>query len=164
MTTRRLITRLMGVIVAVALTGCTSAPTIQPQAEPPIILQTIEPTVSTTPTLQMVSGTIRWVSSTEWVILDNAAHTPTGLASVTVMADRVRVSYDFTAATVSSLQATSDEAFASADVRVGASVGLNYTDIYFYMPSHGSNPVDPRTLSKSWANVWITGWFWVDPA
>lgn len=103
-----------------------------------------------------VSGTIRWVNSTTWEIVDDAAHEPTGMASVTPYSTYVRVDYDFTAAEVGSCQVTSDEAFASADVRVGTSVGLDNMRIYFYMPSYGSTPVPPSLLSKAGANVWIT--------
>jgi len=109
-----------------------------------------------------ISGTIRWVNSTTWEPVADAGHTPTGITSVTVLSDRVRVNYDFTAEKVSSFQATPDEAFASADVRVGASVGLTYADIFFYMPAYGSTPVNPALLSKAGANVWLTGWFEVE--
>ena len=76
-----------------------------------------------------------------------------------MLRDRVRVYYAFTAEKVSSLQATPDESFAAANVRVGASVALDHADIFFYMPSYGSRPVPPSLLSKSNANVWITGIF-----
>ena len=108
-----------------------------------------------------ISGTIRWINSSTWVALDNAGHRPIGIASVQVMSDRVRVHYDFTAGHVSSVQVTPDEGFASAGVRVGASVGFTYMDIYFYMGT-SSTPVNPTLLSKSGANVWITGTFFSD--
>lgn len=128
----------------------------------PDVTPTPAPTATSAPAESSgpdVSGTIRWVNSTTWTVLDDAGHTPTGIASVQVMADRVRVNYTFTAEKVSSFQATPDESFASADVRVGASVGLSYTDVFFYMPSYGASPVPPKLLSKAGANVWLTGWF-----
>lgn len=115
----------------------------------------------TTPTekdLTPVSGTIRWVNSTTWVVLDDAGHEPVGIESVTLFPSFVRVDYDFTADEVGSCQVTADESFAQADVRVGASVGVDYLDISFFMPSWGTTPVPPSLLSKAAANVWITCW------
>lgn len=103
-----------------------------------------------------LSGTIRWVNSTTWVALDDAGHQPTGIDSVELLSNRVRVHYETDIEKVGSCQVTPDEAFASADVRVGASVGLEYLDVYFYMPSYGATPVPPSLLSKAGANVWIT--------
>ena len=105
---------------------------------------------------QLLSGTIRWVNSTTWTVLNDTGHADTGLDYPQLMADRVRVHYDECAQTVGSLQVTPDESFQSAGVRVGASVGLCYADIYFYMGT-STTPVDPSLLSKSGANVWITG-------
>jgi hypothetical protein len=126
----------------------------------PLTTDTTCATETTSPvdSMAMVSGTIRWVSSTQWIVLDDAGHTPTGISSVTLLPDRVRVNYNFTATKVSSLQVTPDEAFSSASVRVGASVGLTYADIYFYMGT-SQTPVNPALLSKSGANVWLTGFF-----
>lgn len=106
-----------------------------------------------------VSGTIRWVNATTWTVLDDAGHTPTGIASVTVYPTYLQVNFDQTYAEVSSFQATVDESFASANVRVGASVSYSYARLFFYMPASGSTPVNPATLSKAGANVWLTGWF-----
>jgi hypothetical protein len=103
-----------------------------------------------------VSGTIRWVNSTTWVALDDAGHEPLGIESVTVFPSFVRVDYDFTADKVGSCQVTPDESFAQSDVRVGTSVGVDYLDVFYFMPSYGSTPVPPSLLSKAAANVWIT--------
>jgi hypothetical protein len=107
-----------------------------------------------------VSGTIRWVDPTTWEAITDAGHEPTGIASVELMANRVRIHHDFTATKVSSVQVTPDEAFASVAVRTGASVGLTYTDVFFYLPATGSTPVNPALLTKAGANVWVTGIFW----
>jgi hypothetical protein len=112
--------------------------------------------------MAMVSGTVRWVNSSTWVALDDAGHTPTGIASVEVTSSYVKINHDFTASKISSFQATVDEAFASAHVTVGASVGYNYTILRFYMPG-SSAPVNPTLLSKFGANVWLTGFFHVAP-
>ncbi len=146
-------------LVAVALVvGTAPQLATTPTSEAPLSSTAVatEPPVDNTPD---VSGTIRWVSASQWVVLDDAGHVPNGIESVTVTSSYVRVDYDFTATTVSSVQVTPDEGFASSNVRVGASVGLDYMLIYFYMPSSGSTPVNPTLLSKAGANVWITGWF-----
>lgn len=109
---------------------------------------------------RFISGTMRWVSPTEWATICDDGHEPTGIARVERRADRVRVHYDFTASKVGSLQVTPDEQFASASVRVGASVGLSYADVFFYMS--GTAPVDPALLTKKSANVWLTGHFLVE--
>lgn len=139
-------------LLVAVLVGC-SITLPNTQVEPPAPVVTAVPE----PELRLVSGTIRWASSTQWVVLDDAAHTSEGIESVQLLADRVRVHYTFDGEKVSSLQVTSDEAFTSANVRVGASVGLSYADVFFYMPSYGSRPVPPALLSKQGANVWITG-------
>ena len=82
---------------------------------------------------------------------------PTGPSKRITTTSPGLISPAFTAEKVSSLQATPDESFAAANVRVGASVALDHADIFFYMPSYGSRPVPPSLLSKSNANVWITG-------
>lgn len=112
--------------------------------------------------MYFLSGTIRRVSASAWDVVDDAGHCSRGIASVELRADRVRVHHDFTAWKVSSLQATPDDAFSASNVRVGASVGYAYTDIYFYMGA-SSAPVSPALLSKAGANVWLTGWFEQSP-
>ena len=104
-----------------------------------------------------VCGTIRWVSAASWAAIEDAGHHATGIASVEVFADHLRVNYGFAALSVAAMQVSPDEAFAAAGVRVGASVGLAYADLYFYMGA-SSVPVNPALLTKAGANVWITGW------
>jgi len=105
-----------------------------------------------------VSGTIRWVDSETWIALNDAGHRPSGIASVEPLADRVRVTYSECAEKVGHLQATPDEQFAAAGVRVGASVGLCYADVFFYMGA-SDVPVNPGLLSRQGANVWLSGEF-----
>lgn len=161
--TRSILT--MAAVAAAFLVGWVVAPTmtqsIAVAADEVCEVPPTDPPVDPVPvsTIPDVSGTIRWVNNTTWTVLNDAGHTPEGIASVQMMTDRVRVHFTFTATKVSSFQATPDEAFASADVRVGASVSYAYADIYFYMPASGSTPVNPALLSKAGANVWLTGWF-----
>lgn len=108
-------------------------------------------------TTLMLSGTIRH-ASTGWYAINNASHTPTGIGTIDTLPDRVRVWFAFAPSSISSLQATPDESFTAAGVRVGASVGLEYVDVFFYMGT-SQTPVDPRLLTRANANVWLTGWF-----
>lgn len=108
-----------------------------------------------------LSGSIRY-APTGWAPIENAAHAPLGMSSVTTLPDRVRVWYSEPIDTVGSLQATVDESFAAAGVRVGASVGLRYVDLFFYMGA-SPTPVDPSLLTRAGANVWLTAWPGVTP-
>lgn len=110
------------------------------------------------PTKLEVYGTVRWVDRDSWMVLDDAGHQPSGIASVVPYSNRVRVTYDECVYRVGYLHVTPDEAFTAAGVRVGASVGLCYADLFFYMGT-SQTPVDPRLLSRAGANVWISGEF-----
>lgn len=103
-----------------------------------------------------IGGTIRWTSATTWTVLNDAGHMSEGIASVQPLADRVRVTYTECGDRVRDMQVTPDEQFASASVRVGASVGLCHADVFFYMGA-SSTPVNPALLTKAGANVWISG-------
>jgi hypothetical protein len=109
-----------------------------------------------------LSGTVRRMSATSWVALEDVGHTSRGIADVELRSDRVRVHHAFTAWKVSSFQATPDDSFTAAGVRVGASVSYGYTDLLFYMGA-SQVPVDPSLLSRAGANVWLTGWFEQEP-
>lgn len=106
-----------------------------------------------------VSGTIRYENPTSWGTVEDAGHHANGIMQVEAMSDRVRIWLSFTANQIGSVQVTPDERFAAADVRVGASVGLNFIDVFFYTPKGGSKPVKPSTLTRLDANVWVSGWF-----
>lgn len=147
---RRLITAIAAVLAVLAFATSPTTVDTAPAA-----------TVTASPIdcAQWVSGTIRWTSPTTWATVDDTAHRSTGIAAVVLYPDHLRVDYTFTATTVSSLQVTPDEAFTSAGVRFGASVGLDHADIYAYMPAYGTTPVNPALLTKAGANVWLTGLF-----
>lgn len=109
--------------------------------------------------LNQIGACLRRKSLTEWCVLDDAGHTPVGADRVEIVGkNRVRLHYDFTAHKVVTFSATPDEQFAAANVRCGASVGLRYADIYFYMGA-SSVPVDPGLLAKAGANIWVHGLF-----
>lgn len=104
-----------------------------------------------------LSGTVRH-TATGWAAVDDSTHTPTGIALIETLADRVRVWYGFSPVGIGSVQATPDEQFAAAGVRVGASVGMEYLNLFFYIGS-SQTPVNPALLTRAGANVWLTGWF-----
>lgn len=104
-----------------------------------------------------LSGTIRH-SVTGWYVINDAAHQPTGFGTIETLPDRVRVWYATPVAKVGSVQVTPDESFTAAGVRVGASVGLERMDVFFYMGT-SQTPVNPAQLTRANANVWVTGWF-----
>jgi hypothetical protein len=132
-------------------------PPTEPEPEP-------EPEPTPTPTpdpelqVQEIGGTIRWANRYQWALVDDRAHTPYGTSHVLVLKDRVRIFYEFGAAEVRDFSVTVDDEFASADVRVGASVGLTYADVFFFM-GNSKKRVNPSLLSKKGANVWYSGSF-----
>lgn len=109
-----------------------------------------------------VACTVRRVSATEWTAISDSGHEPVNVASVAIVSgDRVRITYSSPATKVISVAATPDEAFSAAGsggVRVGASVALTHTDLFFYNGT-SSTPVDPGTLTTSYANIWFIGIF-----
>lgn len=109
--------------------------------------------------LRQIGACLRRTGLTSWVCLDDSGHTSVGVESVEIVGkSRVRVRYDFTADKVVTFSCTPDEVFTAAGVRCGASVGLSYADIYFYMGA-SKVPVDPGLLSAAGANVWVSGLF-----
>lgn len=105
----------------------------------------------------ILSGTIRWRPDGSWATISDAAHEPVGFGVVECLPDRVRVHYAEPVSVIHSVQVTPDEAFTAAGVRCGASVGLEFLDVQFFMS--GASPVPPALLSRAGANVWITGHF-----
>lgn len=106
---------------------------------------------------QLIGGTIRYIDASTWGFVSDANHAPTGLASVTYMADRLRVNFDFTASKVSTFIASPDETIGSVNgIRLGSSVGLSFADIFIYT-STSSTPINPNTLSNPSGNIWLYG-------
>lgn len=104
-----------------------------------------------------LSGTIRH-STSGWYVINDAGHQPTGFGTIETLPDRVRIWYAAPVLKVGSVQVTPDESFTAAGVRVGASVGLERMDVFFYMGT-SQTPVNPALLTRANANVWVTGWF-----
>jgi hypothetical protein len=73
-------------------------------------------------------------TGTGWYVLDDANHTPLGIASVDDSTGDIVLTYDFTAsATITSIVAL-DESFARTGLKIGASVGNTSLTIETYHP------------------------------
>ncbi len=95
-----------------------------------------------------------------WAVLDDADHTPIGVASVSVSSTAITVNYDFTAATIHTNIVTVDETFATTPTQylVGASSGLS--SMVIYMSVAGTpGVVDPTTVVSATGNLWVYGIF-----
>lgn len=106
-----------------------------------------------------VGGVLRNTGS-GWHVLDDAGHQPSGLGAVTQTSTYVEVQHLTAALEVHEVQVTVDEYYASVGLRVGASVGLTRTRIFFYQGT-STTPVDPATLTAANGNIWLSGSFWV---
>lgn len=82
---------------------------------------------------RVVAGVLRNTGS-GFTVLDDAAHTPIGIASVSSDATKITVNYSFTAATVGGLVVACDETFAQLGYVPGPSVGLSSSDINISQP------------------------------
>lgn len=72
---------------------------------------------------------------TGWYLIDTPGHTPAGVSHATTEVDgTLRVHYAAIASEVGSVSITVDETYAPTDLRVGASVGLAYTELQFFAP------------------------------
>lgn len=107
---------------------------------------------------KLVGGTVRYLTASSWGFINDAAHAPTGFASATYMADRIRVTYDFTASKVCTFVALPDETMSTVSgIRMGSSVGLTYADIFIYTSAGGATPINPSGLSNPSGNIWLYG-------
>lgn len=104
---------------------------------------------------RMACGVLERKSSTSWGLLIDAGHDSAGISSVTLVGNRIRVNYSYSAKKVISAAVTGDQVFAKYNFRVGVSVGLTYTDIYVYNGVAGADEMDPRTISAVGANIWV---------
>lgn len=95
-----------------------------------------------------------------WAVLDDADHTPIGVASVSVSSTAITVNYDFTAATIHTNIVTVDETFATTPTQylVGASSGLSSLVIQLGIAGT-PGVVDPTTVVSVSGNLWVYGLF-----
>lgn len=75
-----------------------------------------------------ISGVIR-STGTDFAAISDAAHAPVGISTVVADGTKIRVTYDFVGANVTSLVCGVDETYAQRGFICGASVTANYADI-----------------------------------
>lgn len=107
--------------------------------------------------LALISCTIRNTGG-GWAILANSAHVPSGCTGLIQRADHLELQHPVGAVAVSSLTVATDETFARAGMRCGASVGLALSNIYLYEGDPGSPPLDPADVVSPTGNLWILGY------
>lgn len=94
--------------------------------------------------------------SGRWGAIDDGAHQPIGVAKVETMPDRVRVHHAAPLTAIHGCSCDTDETYAKAGLAAGASVGLDYTDVFI---TDGTGKYrDPATLAMSYSNVWLAVW------
>lgn len=79
-----------------------------------------------------VAGTIRPDKLGRWFVLDNADHVPINFADVSVTNEYIKLGHEHALGVnnVVTMIVTPDETMAKEEVRVGISVGLNFSYIY----------------------------------
>lgn len=95
-------------------------------------------------TYRLISCALR-NSGTGWQAITDTGHQPTGITDVVTQPDYLEILHPVGGTTVSSLQVTVDETYAAQGLRVGASVGVDYSRIYLY-----DQPADHITDQISW--------------
>lgn len=99
----------------------------------------------------LVSGAIRNTGA-GWGVIADAGHSPEGITGVVTETDHIRVEHAVGGIAVGSLQVTVDETYAARGVRVGASVGVDYSRIYLY-----DQPADRISDYVTWDGTqWVS--------
>lgn len=91
-----------------------------------------------------------------WRVIEDQTHIPLLVDQVITTSTYVKVVHPVNAYAVVGASVTPDETYAQ-DIRVGVSVGLDYSIIKYWHGQPGSI-VDPRTLVRPSGNVWFTVW------
>lgn len=92
-----------------------------------------------------------------WTVINDAAHEPSNCTSVTAFSDHLQLNHGVGITQVSSLTVTTDETFARKAYRVGASAGLNYSNIFIYSGAANSAPLNPASITDANGNFWVIG-------
>lgn len=101
---------------------------------------------------QLLTCVIRNAGGTEWSLIDNPGHIPTGVESVETLSDRINLHYDFYGLP-GSLQVTCDETLSSMGIRAGASVGSTFASIKLFADVGGlGDYVYYDTGTSSWVS------------
>ena len=83
---------------------------------------------------------------------------PSGCTGLVTYPDHLELQHAVGAVAVSSLIVATDETFARAGMRCGASVGLALSNIYLYEGDAGTPPLDPAEVVSPTGNLWILGY------
>jgi hypothetical protein len=92
-----------------------------------------------------------------WTVINDANHEPSNCISVTTFSDRLQLNHGVGITQVSSLTVTTDETYAKKAYRVGASAGLNYSNIYIYSGAANTAPMNPANIADANGNFWVIG-------
>lgn len=108
-----------------------------------------------------LAGTIR-NNGSGWAFIDDAGHSPVGFCGVTSHPGYLELHYP-KVAQIKTFLASLDETFAATSLRIGTSVGLDVTRLYFYTAAPAAWPVpntavNPASVVSTWGNIWLAGW------
>jgi len=82
---------------------------------------------------KVVAGVFRKTSlGGSWELVDEASTQPVNISGLSVVGGKLRVTYNFTAKSISSATAGADGTLAGWGLRVGVDAGLTYTDLTLY--------------------------------
>lgn len=103
----------------------------------------------------IITGVIRNTGD-DWELIQDDGHQAVGITNVSQNNEFITVSYAVMDK-VNSIAVTVDEAMASENYVVGASVGLSETHIYIY--DKEGNSVSPADYTNELGNIWVQGVF-----
>ena len=105
---------------------------------------------------RIIACTVRNTGS-GFELINDAAHVPIGVSSVTTAADSFTLNYSFTAKTVGSVVATGDEKMTESGFIFGASVGLSSSVFYASQPGGAADYVTYNGSAWTSFNGFVTG-------
>lgn len=94
-----------------------------------------------------------------WYAVNDEAHSPLNVRSVTTTDGAIVVVFSFTGRHVQAFIATPDEALAGRSFFVGSSVGLTEAKISLARVNRAINPKSISTDQHPWSNIWVYGRF-----
>lgn len=100
-------------------------------------------------------GIARPDSNGNWYVLDDAAHTPICLSSVTQTSTYVKINYCKTLSIVRWVIGNPDERLVQSDIDVGVSGVFDGAILYFTQNGSLVNPNTITSVSQPSANIWL---------
>lgn len=114
-------------------------------------------------TQDQIFGTIRREPDGKWIVLNDEGHLSQGISHVEVYMNKcLKVWFTNPATYVGTFVPQTDETLARADIRLGASVGLDFAYIYMYQGESTAH-LNPATITNPSANIWIYAVNWITP-